>query len=129
MATITAGDYTCEFKISADAYETWKNEYYLNVGNYKEKGWSPALALKDHMAKETERILDHWIANNPEAARPDDGTKKKKKKKKHGFSETTKVADIVFAFNNSKLIVALRERGAMIAANNFDGMRKKDLVV
>ena len=28
MATITAGDYTVEFKIPADAYESWNNSHY-----------------------------------------------------------------------------------------------------
>ena len=36
----------------------------------------------------------------------------------------TKIADIVFSFNNSKLIEALRERGACIAAQDFDKMRE-----
>ena len=38
----------------------------------------------------------------------------------------TPVADIVFSFNNSDLILTLRDRGAAIAANDFDTMRKKE---
>lgn len=80
------------------------------------------------MAGEIERILDHWVANNPEAARPDDGMKKKKKKKEGRVDQDgkTRVADIVFAYNNAKLILALRARGACIAKNDFDGMREAD---
>lgn len=80
------------------------------------------------MAAEIEKNLDDWIANNPQAARPDDGTKKKKKKKNKDFVDDgkTRVADIVFSFNNRELILALRARGACIATNNFDGMRQQD---
>ena len=51
---------------------------------------------------------------------------KKKKKKEGGGDEKTKVADIVFSFNNHELILALRARGQKIACNDFDGMREED---
>ena len=38
----------------------------------------------------------------------------------------TKVADIVFSFNNSRLILALRARGGAIAAQDFDKMREEE---
>ena len=37
-----------------------------------------------------------------------------------------KVADIVFSFNNWKLINALRKRGAQIASQDFDAMRAQE---
>jgi len=75
------------------------------------------------MAEEIERILDRWIVENPHREIADDGMKKKiKKEGKHDGK--THVADIVFSYNNRKLILALRARGACIGANNFDGMRK-----
>ena len=78
------------------------------------------------MCGEIERILDDYIANNPEAARPDDGMKRKHTKREGALDDKTKVADIVFAFNNPELILALRARGQKIAANDFDGMRTED---
>ena len=38
----------------------------------------------------------------------------------------TKVADIVFSFNNARLILALRARGGAIAAQDFDKMREEE---
>ena len=78
------------------------------------------------MVIEIERILDDWIANNPEAARPDDGMKRKHTKKEGAIDDKTRVADIVFSFNNPELILALRARGQKIAINDFDGMRVED---
>ena len=129
MSTITAGDYTVEFNIPRIAYDNWFNEQYIRSGGPKDKDESPALALKEFMAREIERILDDWIRNNPQAARPEDAMAKKRKKKakKEGLEEErTRVADIVFSFNNRELILALRARGAKIAANDFNGMREAD---
>ena len=39
------------------------------------------------------------------------------------------IADIVFSYNNSDLILALRKRGGFIAAQKFDKMREQDAVV
>jgi len=61
MSTITAGDYSVEFQIPREAYDDWKNEYYLHQNGYKERGYSPALALKEHMSEEIGRIMDKWI--------------------------------------------------------------------
>ena len=128
MSTITAGDYSVEFEIPRIAYDNWFNEHYIMTGGPKERDESPALALKEYMSREVERILDDWIRNNPQAARPEDKQAKKKKKKaaKEGAVEEdkTRVADIVFSFNNRELILALRARGQKIAANDFKGMRE-----
>lgn len=43
--------------------------------------------------------------------------------------EGTKIADIVFSFNNARLIEALRARGASIAAQDFDKMRAQETKV
>ena len=40
-----------------------------------------------------------------------------------------KVADIVFSFNNTALILALRKRGQLIASQKFDKMREQEEVV
>lgn len=50
--------------------------------------------------------------------------KKKKKKKVDGNVDDgkTKVADVVFSYNNRELILALRARGACIAKNDFKAL-------
>ena len=76
MSTITAGDYSVEFTIPRVAYDNWFNEHYIRSNGPKDAGESPAHALKEYMCTEIERILDDYIANNPDAARPDDGMKR-----------------------------------------------------
>ena len=41
----------------------------------------------------------------------------------------TKVADIVFSFNNARLIQALRIRGGYIASQDFDKMREQEVKI
>ena len=36
------------------------------------------------------------------------------------------MADIIFEFDNSQLLLALKARGAKIAENDFDGMREEE---
>ena len=133
MSTVTAGDYTVEFDITRDAYNDWKELVYNRAGGAFENHISPGLALKTFMAEQIEEILDRYLREHPEAYLDDeaaakkkkkDKKKKKKKKKNDGSFTPTKVADIVFSFNNRDLILALRKRGACIAGNDFDGMRE-----
>jgi len=46
MSTITAGDYTVEFKIGADNYRQWYNNEYRKPNGDFEHDVSPALSLK-----------------------------------------------------------------------------------
>ena len=46
MSTITAGDYTVEFKIDADRYRHWYNNDYRKPGGDFENQIAPAMALK-----------------------------------------------------------------------------------
>lgn len=69
------------------------------------------------MKEEIEKNLDQWVSYNPWAAVQLYGKAKKGKSasmvaRQYGG---TKVADIVFSFNNSELIGALRTRGSFIA--------------
>jgi len=45
------------------------------------------------------------------------------------MNENVAVADMVFAYNNSKLIHALRDRGNFIALQKFDRVQKQDTVI
>lgn len=134
MSTVTAGDYTVEFMITKDNYNTWKEMNYEVAGGPKERQISPALALKEFLIEQIEEILDRYLRENPEVyseesvekKKKDKKKKKKKKKRNDGSFTETKVADIVFSFNNRELVLALRKRGACIASNDFDGMRDMD---
>lgn len=121
MATVTAGDYTVEFPIKADEYAWWKSEHYRAAGGPFENHVAPALAFKEYLAKEIEQKLDHWVRENPWAVEQVYGSEAGDR-----VYDGTKVADIVFSFDNARLIEALRARGACIAAQNFDKMREQE---
>ena len=61
ITTITAGDYTVEFKIPLEAFQKWKQDEYMAPGGPSEKGISHGLALTEHLSEEVERILNEWI--------------------------------------------------------------------
>ena len=61
MSTVTAGDYTVEFEIQKKDYLEWKAAVYDAQNGYKERDYSPALALKEYMAQQIEETLDEWI--------------------------------------------------------------------
>lgn len=73
------------------------------------------------MKKEVEEKLDAWIADHDNKWALEELYGKKNAGKKY---EGTKVADIIFSFNNAALILKLRERGSYIASQDFDAMRK-----
>ena len=51
MSTITAGDYTVEFKINSVDYMNWKDQVYRPYLENEDEGSqkSPALYLKEYM--------------------------------------------------------------------------------
>lgn len=49
MATITAGDYTVEWKIKPETYNNWLSNSYLIPGGGKEQGKSVGYAMKDEL--------------------------------------------------------------------------------
>jgi len=115
---VTAGDFSVEFAIKGDEYKHWKESVYRAPGGGFENHQAPAFALKNQMKEEIEKNLDSWVKNNPWAAEQLYG-KSKKNMAASAISRQyagTKVADIVFSFNNAPLISALRARGGQIAA-------------
>ena len=70
------------------------------------------MALKTYLKQEFEKMLNEEL--------------KKKKEKQNGKYKITevKIADIVFAFNNPKLIELLVKRGSYITDTKFDDMRR-----
>ena len=121
MATITAGDYTVEWEIPEAAYREWHENDYTAGGDL-EAGVPPATSLKKNLANIIESTLTDELKKG---AAIESGHAKKKDKP----LEEVKIADITFAFNNYKLIFALRARGAHIAVNDFDAMRAQEKVV
>ena len=80
------------------------------------------------MAQQIEETLDEWVRQNPTACQPDPDSHKHKRRDGNEADEPspTKVADIVFSFDNRKLILGLRKRGNAIANNDFNAMRQED---
>jgi|Transcript_26382 hypothetical protein len=110
--------------MKAANYLTWKEQTYRASGGPFENGVAPAFALKEQMKKEIEEKLTRWVSDNRWAQEELYGKSKSKREKTQ--YEGTKVADIVFSFSNSRLIEALRARGACIASQDFDAMREEE---
>lgn len=133
-STVTAGDYSVEFPMEdKSVYLNWRDNVYEKPANDSdpwaggmERGEAPAFALKKQLKATCEKMIDDWVADPQNSWALDELYGKSKKKNSSSQYGGTKVADIVFAFNNSKLINALRERGACIAAQDFDAMREKE---
>lgn len=109
ISTVTAGDYTVELPISAEAYQTWYSGTYKSY--YGEFGYGVAagMSLKKHLVDAIEKALKEEILKRNAA-----GMSQLNRKNTHSMkeiSENVNIADIVFSFNNSALIHALRERG------------------
>jgi hypothetical protein len=107
VATVTAGDYAIEMKIPQESYEKWLAQNGPEVRGSK----SPALAFKEALRVELERILEeHAVyqkAETPEKSCTD-------------FDGPAKVAEISFAYRNQELIGHLRDRGEGLNELNFD---------
>lgn len=80
------------------------------------------------MAQQIEETLDEWVRQNPTKCQADPDSHKQKRRDGNEAEEPsrTKVADIVFSFDNRKLILGLRARGKAIANNDFNTMRQED---
>lgn len=77
----------------------------------------PAVSLKTRLIDDIESCLTEELNQG--------GKCETKRKKKNEVGEV-KIADVVFSFNNHKLIKGLQERGKLIASQNFDAMRAKE---
>jgi len=123
MATITAGDYTVEFPINYTNYLKWRNEFYLLPGGPESQGISPGLALKTYLTENIETYLKQDFMASMSASQLG---KKKRRKAMDRVISGIQVADIVFSFNNAKLINQLRSRGATIASQNFEKLEEEN---
>lgn len=57
MATITAGDYTVEWKIKPETYQTWYENKYLSPDGGKSKGQSVGYSMKEDLKHYLENML------------------------------------------------------------------------
>lgn len=105
VKTITAGDYTCEFDISAQFYQQFLNTF----GGSKPAGMTMIVHFRNWITKEMEDKL---------SAMPSLGF--------DNNADRIKVANATFAFDNAELINLLKQRGLAITADNFDLMRQID---
>jgi len=128
VATVTAGDYSVEFPIKRDSYDWWKSEIYRAQGGDFERGIAPAFSLKNYLKKEIEEKLTEWVEMNEWARNELYGRKNNGEGNDTQYGGT-KIADIVFSFNNAELIEALRARGQCIASQDFDAMREQEAKV
>jgi hypothetical protein len=106
VKTVTAGDYSIEFDITDEFYDS----YVRMIGINQDKN----IAMASHFRE--------WIQNEMEA--------KLKQIPDLGYEEVPQerieIAATSFAFENAPLIHLLRQRGAAIKADKFDDMRKID---
>ena len=111
MATITAGDYAVEFLIPMQAYIDWYRNEYKGVDEDR----APGLSLKRFLIAAIEEEMNKDLADRKKRGEDEDDDPKE-----------IIVADVVFAFNNHRLIKVLRKRGGNIAAQNFDAVRETE---
>ena len=103
MLTITPGDYTMQMEITEKMYK-----HYMDTIHCRYPDDPVGVRLKEYIKTNLEMELNKKLRekkNEPklkEAEGEDDG---------HCNIEEVKIADIVFAFNNDKLIKLLKQRG------------------
>jgi hypothetical protein len=90
IQSITPGDYSVEMKIEGSAYEWFLHNIYPED---KRNNISPGYSLKKYIKHEIEKILNEELADLRRNGDPEENKSIK-------ISEV-KIADIVFAFNNS----------------------------
>lgn len=112
MLTITPGDYTMQMEITETMYK-----YYMDHYHSRNPDAPVAVKLKEYIKSNLEKQLNDKLRvmkNKPKLAEQegeDDG---------HLNIEEVKIADIVFAFNNDKLIKLLKIRGQHIMFQRYE---------
>lgn len=127
LSTVTAADYTVEMDVKPKAYHAWLDNVYNVSGGPKDRGIAPVTAFKDDMILEIETKLSDAM----ESRRTDNlafSRKSTRSRLVDVASDESKiqVADVIFAYDNSKMIHLLRARGNDILHLKFDKMREKD---
>ena len=131
LKTITAGDFTVEYDITAEMYETFLRDHYEPTGKneVEESGekYSPALYLKKYLAQRVGEVLSDSIKYKLEHDKHHTHKKNRKSKQEEkSIEERSKihVSDIEFAYNNAKIINLLKKRGTAITYLDFKGVKQ-----
>ena len=114
ILTVTPGDYTMQMEITEQMYNHFMEEIYKR--SHYQNSEPIAMVFKQYIKRELERILN---------AKLDEIKKKPKLLEEEGDDKginitDVKIADIVFAFNNDKLIKLLKVRGQHIMFQRYD---------
>lgn len=123
MLTVTPGDYTMQMEITEKMYNQFLKDHYSRTPHQddpvtgKQIGVEPiAMHFKSYIKNELERQLNvqlKAIKNNPKLVEEEG-------EEEHLIISEVKIADIVFAFNNDKLIKLLKMRGQHIMFQRYD---------
>ena len=121
LQTVTPGDYTMQLEITQSMWDDFKDHAAAN-DKYRTNGKSLVSNFKEHMKTELEQILNQRLQKIKEEDRKleADG-----KKAIYCGVEVQQViiADIVFAFDNYKVIELLKKRGTHIMYNKYEESR------
>lgn len=102
VKTVTAGDYTVEFKVSIELYQKFLQQFYDETNPISENN-----QFKLYVKDEFERRLNLF---------PDQGLDVDE----NGNETYVEVAMVTCAFNNAKIINWLKKRGDAIKNENWD---------
>ena len=103
VSTVTAGDFSVEYHIEKEMYELFMSQYFK-----REEFESPGQAFKQYLKDNIEEICIQEFKKKKLA----DALLGREANDKD--LERIEIADIVFAFNNAKLIDLLKQRGRCI---------------
>ena len=115
LKTITSGDYTVEFALHPDFFQTWVDRDFPNYARMQKHDYgieyvSKVQAFRDWITDEMEARLDYL---------PDLGFEEEP-------VEYIKVALTTFAFKNADIVNLLKKRGKVIETENWDEMEGID---
>jgi len=112
IETITPGDYSAEMEITTKQYMFFMEQIFPRMQS-KRQDISIGEALKTYIKSELERVLTDKLREIKSSG-----------KKDNIKIHDVKIAEIVFAFNNARLINLLRLRGGHIIFQRYDKMRE-----
>jgi hypothetical protein len=111
METITPGDYTLQYEITAQAYAYFMTNVYPEAQKV-----NPEVSVGESLKVYLKRELEHVLTRTLQQRKSEPGSEN------INISEV-KIADIVFAFSNAELIRLLKVRGQHIVFQRYDAMR------
>jgi hypothetical protein len=121
ISTLTVNDFAVEMEIKEECYKNWLKNEYAKPGGPKEKDISQNLAFQKYITGQIEEYL-----NKDMKALNKMVNKNIKRKKKRGEDadaprkvDKIRIAEIIFAYNNQKVIELLRLRGMALQKHEW----------